>query len=386
MNRKILAPFLVVAIAALGVAASFALPVPAHNTWLGFHAYLGVTLAMALVYTGASIIFFRSLGGFTKQLRKAYGLLCIGFSLFGLASVQLPLVVYSGAVESFFRGTGLVAVPFVFSLLAILIGMRAFARLLGVRTIVMSYWFAFLPPIAIAVLYSFLPHASTSTAETSFDAANGFSVFNAWVNMVVLVQVLQIKRRAGVQYINALAWLAVCFSLLEVGVIGYLGSVLPFGDEQWFLVGAMPLVPLLIAGFGLLRSSYAFSRITDSHQTETLAAITARNFFGKPLEARTATKITSVDIVIYASNLASNRQDVDGIMDEVRLITSGMHSGQEVSAEDNTRLMQVYLSLERYLLEQETVRAFTKDSLRQTIANGLRLTTVEGTFWGSLPA
>lgn len=386
MNNKVLAPLLVVLAAILGVAASFALPVPAKNSWLGFHAYLGVTLGMAVTYAGASVIFLRNLRGFTQRLRRAYIILCIGFSLFGLASVQLPLVVYSGAVESFFRGTGLVAVPFVVSLLAILFGMRAFARLFGVRSIATNYWFAFLPPIAIAALYSLLPHAATSTTEANFDAANAFSVFNAWINLVVLVQVLQIKRRAGVLYSNALAWLVVCFSLLEVGVIGYLSAVLPFGDEQWFLVGAVPLVPLLIAAFCLLRSSYAFSRITDSHQAEVLAVFTARSFFGKPLKPRTDANVNSVDIAIYASNMVSNVQDVDVIMDRVRQITADRQPGQALSPEEDAQLMQVYLSLERYLLEQEAVRVFTKDSLRQTIADGLRLTSAEGTFWGRLPA
>jgi hypothetical protein len=94
--------------------------------------------------------------------------------------------------------------------------------------------------------------------------------------------------------------------------------------------------------------------------------------------------VSSIDIVIYAANLVSDPRNIDPILDRLRTITARMGAQTTVSATDQEVLRQIYLTIEQYLIERETVRVFTRDSLRQTIANDLRLTNAPGTFWESL--
>lgn len=72
-------------------------------------------------------------------------------------------------------------------------------------------------------------------------------------------------------------------------------------------------------------------------------------------------------------------------MDDVRLVTSHIHPGESITPEDEEKLLRIYLRLEQYLLTKETVRVFTQDSLRQDIAQKLRLTSdTSNTFWHKL--
>src|ERR1043165_4755012 len=74
-------------------------PVPSNPTYttLSFYAFLIVTVMIAILYVGSSIIFLTSLKGFTPQLKRSYAWLCVGFIILGLAFVQLPLIVYGGS-------------------------------------------------------------------------------------------------------------------------------------------------------------------------------------------------------------------------------------------------------------------------------------------------
>lgn len=368
---------------------SLALPLPRENNWLAFHAYMGIAASIAVVYVGASVVSFKGFAGFTPRLKRAYGILCVGFSLLGLAFVQLPLVIYGGTLETIFRDTQITAIAFFVSLLTIFGGTRSFAKLFVIKNITTAWWFALIPPLVLALIYSQLPHAPISTPEVEFDAGNGFNIFSMWVTALALSHILQIKRIASVQYANALAWVALTFIVMLVAVIAHLSLVLPLSAEEWLFVGVMPLIPLLIASLCFLKAAVAFNRITTNSDENNLRVFTARNFFGRPLHTTVGAEVSSIDIVNYAANLVSDPRAIDLILDRLRVITSRIApetSRTNLPASAQEELKQVYLDIESYLLQKETIRSFTKDSLRQKIANSLKLTGDGATFWGTLPS
>lgn len=372
------------------VLASLFLPIPSGNDWFRFHAHMGIAIAIAAIYVGASLVFFKGFAGFTPQLKRAYGILCIGFCLLGLAFVQLPVAIYGGTLETVFRDTQLTAIAFFASLLTIFGGTRSFAKLFAIKNITTAWWFALLPPLLLALVYSQLPHAPVTTPEIEFDAGNGFNLFSMWVTALALSHILQVKRIASVQYTNALAWVALTFMVMLVSVVTHLSLVLPLSGEEWLFAGVIPLIPLLFASLCFLRAAVAFNRITAvNSNVDEVRVYTARGFFGTPLRPKSGGEVSSIDIVTYATGLVSDPRNIDTILDRLRVITSQVTTGTsriQLPASSQEELKQIYLAIERYLLEKETIRAFTKDSLRQRIANDLRLTASSATFWGSLPA
>ena len=93
----------------------------------------------------------------------------------------------------------------------------------------------------------------------------------------------------------------------------------------------------------------------------------------------------SRDIVTYAASLVSEPARIDPILDTMRLITAKLHPGERLTADQEQALMQTYMSVEKFLLEQEPARQFTKESLRAQIAQSLQLTADSPTFWSRLP-
>lgn len=79
---------------------------------------------------------------------------------------------------------------------------------------------------------------------------------------------------------------------------------------------------------------------------------------------------TPLDLAVYAGSLASNPTDIDPVLDRVRKITT-VRTTNELSNEDNSQLLQVYLELERYLTTSDPIRTFTKDELRSRLSNEL---------------
>jgi hypothetical protein len=383
MGRTRLVTVLIAATTLLVVGGSLALPVPQQNDWFGFHAYFGITLAIALLNVGAAILFMMGVGGFTKALQRSYLFISIGIALLGLSLAQLPLVIYSGHLEEFWRDSGLAALPIVAALVVLFVGTRAFARLFTIKNITTSPLIALGAVVLLSVLFSVLPHAPISTTESMFDMQNSFSVLNTVIVALGMLHILQVKRVASIMYTAALAWLALAFGTMTVAGLGYLFALLSFGDQQWYLTGALPLIPTCVAALFLVRSAYAFNAVTVQGQGDFTKRDVTRTFFGTRHKPGADAPLSSLDIIMYAANLASDSRAVDPILDRMRYITSRLEPGQPLSSSDEAELSHVYLELEEYLLHKEPVRKFSKEELRTKITERLHI-SAQPTFWNSL--
>ncbi len=383
MKRVRLAVITTLAVTAAGMINSLLVPLPKGAVPLDFHVNLALSIAIVTLYVGASMCIAMGFGEFTSKLRRPYTFMFIGLSVGGVAYLELSALAFIGQLGDAIYGT-LTVIPFIGSALLTFAGARMLAKTFNVRTIVTSWWFSLGVVVAVSLLLAVLPHASGATQEADFDVANALNicaiVFYGFSAYLVLV----IKRQASVAFINALAWLSI--SLFVTSLVGGVGStilVMLLNDSNQQLILLCALVPSAAGAALFLRSAYSFNKITESTDVQGLSV--ARNFFGKPLKSSTNTHTTSVDIVIYAANLASQPKEIDDILDNVRRVTSLMQQGAGATAEDNERLLQAYLKVEEYLLTKETVRLFTKDNLRQDIAQKFRLTAEStNTFWPKL--
>lgn len=355
----------IVLLAIIIVSFSFYLPTPETNEWLSFHTYLAVTIAISVLNVGASIHLIMGLESFSARFKRSYVLIGVGFSLLGLSLLQLPVVIYFGGLEDFFRNTGLVAVPIVAALVILFLGMRNFTRLFGIKNLTTSVWFAFVTPVILGVLFSFVPHEPTATRELDFDVANAFSVLNSFIVFLGFLQTLQVRRVAGSIYTRALSWLAAVFGTMTIAGIGYLTALMVFGDEQWFAVGAFPLLPTLLASLLLVGASYAFNQITEGTESGRSASL--------------------LDVVTYAASLVSDTRDLERTLDTIRAVSVKLKPGQPLPATDESLLKNVYLEIEQHLLHKEKVRAFTQETLHQEIAKGLGLpSAAQRSLWSKL--
>lgn len=86
------------------------------------------------------------------------------------------------------------------------------------------------------------------------------------------------------------------------------------------------------------------------------------SFFGSTKGTSTIT--SSLEMVMNAAGLVSNAEDIDQLLDDVRLLTSKSNVGQSHQEADDAILLRVYLTLEHYLQTKEPIRSFTQAELR----------------------
>jgi hypothetical protein len=358
------------------------LPQEGDWAWLNFHAYLGVALAIGTLYVGAGILFTKGLTGFTPRLKRSYKLLCLGFIFLGIAEAQLPIVAYSPLLENVWRDGGPIILPFAAAFVILFWGFRSFALLFGVKSIFNSVWFLLACWVVLSAVIVAVPHTPTSSPEAQLDGSSVFTVLSGLILLFLAIQSLKIKQIASYVYANALAWFFLSMITLSVAAVGFQVARLALGDEQWFLLGAVPLLPTLVAGVFLLRSAYSFNAITTD--VDLAGDAVYRNFFGKAVAKNAESTNPSVDIIIYTASLVSNQTQIDSQLDVLRAITSKQATGEALSTSDETKLKDLYLKLEEYLVNEEKIRTFDRDSLRHKITQDLRITSDSRSFWPNL--
>ena len=91
-----------------------------------------------------------------------------------------------------------------------------------------------------------------------------------------------------------------------------------------------------------------------------------------PAESEVAHPKTVLDMVTYAAGLVSNSDDINPLVDKVRLITSKLSPGETPSINENKELVAIYLQIEEYLTTKEVLRTFTREGLRSRLDPGLQ--------------
>jgi hypothetical protein len=214
------------------VAVTIILPAPAswQGSWEGFHVPLATTTAMACVYVAAAWLFLSSLSAYKLKLRVAYTIIAVAIVMTALGALQLAVIKGFDLISSPWAQSGGVVLPFLLSGLALYVGTRNIARLIGVKTILTRVWLVVPATIALCLLAAFLPHPPINTPEIETDIANGILLWTGVCNLVAALVVFRIHRQIGAHYTNAMAWLFVALiSGFVVVVLAFTASLLAGG-------------------------------------------------------------------------------------------------------------------------------------------------------------
>ncbi|SRR6266568_6525327 len=112
-----------------------------------------------------------------------------------------------------------------------------------------------------------------------------------------------------------------------------------------------------------------------------------KSFFTSTHESVDKQTASSIDIIIYILGLASNSQLVEPYQERLREITAQIKPEEKtLSSENQSALADLYIDIEKYLIEKEPLKEITMAELRKNIVEKFDLySNKETTFWGKLP-
>lgn len=331
---------------------------------LEFQITISLSIIAALLNLLAIPFFLKGTRQFKAGLRRAYIFLCFGIGIFGLAQVQLPLV--SLFNWSFWINSGGLALPYLLGVIGIFYGIRAFAKLLGIKTLWTSPAIALAATVVISLAATLLPHANVAEDDLSFYLALAISIWNSVFITFAAIAAFLIRKKIGEAYTRSTNWLCVALSVIAFAGWHYSIVQLTMTVGDWYYDYSLTIVPFVAGALALLVAGYTFSA-TDALNTKNV-----QPQLNASLE---------LDIVLYVASLASNPTDIDVTLDTVRIMTSHRQPGRALSPADKRALADVFRKLENYLLHEDPLRTFSRDELHSGIMKRFKLTSSWIALW-----
>lgn len=323
-------------------------------------------LFVTIVMIGAAGMMLSALKRFKKSMRKAYVLVAIGFLLFGVGLIQLPVIGFFNAWDTLYVNSGLLIAPFILSATSIYLGMRRFALVVSIDSMLTSRIFAGCMAIIIGVL-SFIAAQQWSTRLyiPGTDTYIAIAALSAWFTSAAATLAWRIVGRIGPFYVSAMRQLAITLTAVAIGAWHESISSYVYGNPDWYVASGVSLIPLAVGGLLLIRATY------------TLGILNGQSVAGQSddeIEASTqpAEDNEYTNAITYAAGLSSHPGDIDFILDDLRLVTSNLEDGQALSPEDKRRLINVYLKIELYLTYHDPIRNFSREEIRSKLSPALR--------------
>ena len=358
-DRRAFTKIVIIITACFACAALFSL-VPAREASNPTAAHLRVAIAALAMATstGAGIWFISNLHFFTARLRRAYALVSIGFITLGLALLQLPVLGLFNMWDSFWISSGAVVAVFAATPLLIYSGMRQYARVVHAKSLAMSYKLIWTATIIFAVgTYLISPHLiwypDVPGLPTYLAVAASTLVF-----LTAAAQLSwRLSRSMGSSYHDAMRWLSVALTALAFAAAHeYLTAYMENDTDVLYLDYGIYLLPFVVSGFFALRASYAFEKLTHTTVvggTNTVGVLTDEDY---------------TDSITTLATCASNPQDIDKLLDQMRVITANLSPGAPLHDADKQKLITTYMQLEAYLTSgKDPARVYTLNQLRERL-------------------
>jgi hypothetical protein len=332
---------------------------------LAFQITIASSIMASLLNLLAIPYFLNGTKQFKAELKRAYIFLCFGIGAFGLAQVQLPLI--SIFELAFWINSGGLAVPYLLGVIGIFLGMRAFAKLLHIKTFWASPGIALAATIAISLAASRLPHVDVAENELSFQLALALSIWNSVFITFAAIVAYFIRVKIGEAYRRSMSWLSAALTVIAFAGWHYSIIQLTMTTGDWYYDYSLTIVPFLAGAFVLLIAGHAFD-ITDT--------------FDEKGEQSDLHAPAELNVVLYVAGLASRPEDIDVTLDTVRKITSRWQPGDALSESDKQALAGVYYKIEDYLIHDDPLRTFTQDELRTGALKRFKLSPdVQALLW-----
>lgn len=351
--------------ALLGVAAYF---MPVASSTLSEHVTehrirLVVTVVMTVSFCGSALLFFRGLGAFKAGLQAAYRWFSAGNIGFGVAMLQWPVIVVAGLQSSFWAVSGVVVVPFLLATFLMYVGMRQFALLLGVQTIVTSRLFSVSVALACMVGSGLAAHffATNNTPGIENEA---YTATVAWTTIYGLLAWLLVRKVIGVigrSYQRAMSWQAAALGMMVFGGAHECVTSYFLTEGDWYIYAGVSMWPFVIAGCLFVGAGYQMGLMRFAADQD-----------DSPPSAPTQDARAFIDSILGVASLASRPNDIDSILDGLRGVTAAMRPGEALSEAQIRILVDVYMQLERYLTTADPLRVFTREELEARLAPDVR--------------
>lgn len=317
------------------------------------------SLIAALLSMLAIPFFLAGLSKFKVELRKAYVILCIGIGLFGLSQLQLPVISIFNLL--FWLRSGIVALPYLVSVVCIFWGMRTLSRLLNIESRWGSVITAIVACIVASVTFSLMPHVTVAMDEASYDISVALTVCISVFTTFAAVLAFKVRQRVGLAYINAMSWLFRALAMVAFSSWSYALTQLLFTDGDWYTDYSIAVIPFAIGAFLFVIAGYTFGSIAHIQKSsDTLPSEKA---------ASVLTPSQELEVALYVVNLVSNPADISETLTQIRAIVARTQADHLPSLEDQKTLHTIYGDLETYLSERDPLRVLTPQELRHRIAN-----------------
>jgi hypothetical protein len=245
------------------VPAALTMPLPQETDTPALRSELAIKLVMAVEYVGAALLFMLSLKTYKTKMRRAFSMLAGGILLTAIGAVQVPLLSAFGLSDSVWTKSGMIILPFLLAGLGIYLGIRSFARLVGLDTILTRASIVIPAALVCSVLSIFLPHVpSPGSQEIVFDMSNAIVVWTSLLNLSSALLIRHVKQRIGAHYTNAMVWLFISLvgSLVVLGVVLLRKLLIPDAPEDGI---ALTTVLTVIVGVAYLRAGYVFTKTEE---------------------------------------------------------------------------------------------------------------------------
>jgi len=345
-----------IAVVSLAVAAvSFFLPVAdsAANV-TATHWRTGVTTLIFALYLGTAMSLLDGLKSFKHDLRVAYRLIAVGIIAFSAVFIQLVFWAVLDMWDSAWATSGSGLVPFIITCAFIYAGVRKFARLVSVKSMVNSVWFVTGTTLAVAAITYVI---ALQWVQYKLDGVEIYIAVCAICSSFLFFAGLaayKIYQAIGPYYKAAMGWLAAAIFGLSVAAAHEAINTFWFNNGDSYTDYGFYLIPWVIVGFLLVRASYEF---------RLLPAVAG----GQGADAGSAGEVASrdyIDSILNIVALVSKPKEIDPALDGLRLITSNLDANKPLSAQEKQRLMDTYYKVETYLMKNDPLRVFTKEEIR----------------------
>lgn len=378
MKKLQIITIVTVVLAMLGGALVLLIPVPAGELPLRFYSWFVISAMISTLQVGATMALMLSLRNFSAELKKAYTFMAAGFILLGVSLLQFPLISAFGLTETILLKGGIVVLPFFLTALLIYLGFRKFAKIMDIKTHWNSVILSLMAAFIVGGIVYFLPHAEIASTEIEFRSAMSLSAVDATLWLIAVWLAYRVKRRASPLYAPAFGLILYTMVVMVISVLSYLVISLTIAEESVVLDAGGPFLVYYISGILLFKAAFEFYKIGSTDE------LTLVNIAGeKPVTSDQPQDV--IDVVTYFAQFASNPRTIDPILDRLRFITSSLKAGQSLSEDQQSTLAAIYVDLEKYLIEQEPVRKFTKEEIREILHERFAATkNINQTFWNRL--
>jgi hypothetical protein len=333
---------------------------------------VSVVLIDALFAMGAAVLFLLALKHFKPELKPAYRLMALSTLGVGLALLVFPYIEYRGLWENLWWNMSsylqyLIGAPLMY------FGVRQFYKRMGLSGWEAALLTLVLLIVALSAVHMVLPMDYATYwpfSEMKFNLFKLVTIIPIAAYALTAYMAFRLRLRAGGEYAGAFTWLSIGMLFYVVANTG-VALIELIGYENAYYSSRYYTIPSIVGDIALLLAGYCFAAI------------------GRPRDTvvKRGETVTSMDIIIYAADKASDKNKLESFLDDMRLVTSHVHPGEVPNADDQKKLKGVYLNIENFLLASDPLRTFKKDELRADIERHFSLADREdknNTFWPSL--